>query len=248
MRRLLPTYDEDLTDADLLAAYAYPPTPDGGRWLRANMVSTADGAATADGVSHGISGDADRRLFLLQRGLADAVVVGARTVRVEGYGPGRPREEFAELRKAAGQAPAPAVAVITNSLDLDFGSALFTDAVTPTIVITGEAAPADRLDAARAAGEVLVAGAGMVDLTCAIEALSARGHRRLLCEGGPHLLAQLAGAGLLDELCLTVSPLLVGGTAPRVLTGAGPAEPARLRIGHVLEEDAFLFLRYGVAR
>jgi len=246
MRRLLPTYAEDLTDEDVLAAYAYPPTPDGGRWLRANMVSTADGAATADGVSGAISGDADRRVFGVLRGLADVVVVGARTVRVEGYGPARPREEFAELRRTAGQAPAPAIAIITNSLDLDFSSALFTDTAVPTIVVTGEAAPAGRLRAAQAVGDVVVAGGGMVELTRAVEALAERGYRRLLCEGGPHLLAQVAGAALLDELCLTVSPLLAAGTASRVLTGAGPAEPVPLRIGHALEQDAYLFLRYEV--
>jgi len=246
MRRLLPTYAEDLTDADLLAAYAYP--ADGGRWLRANMVSTADGAATADGVSRLVSGEADRRLFMLLRALADVVVVGAQTVRAEGYGPGRAREGFAKLRRAAGQAPAPVIAVVSSSLNLDFGSALFTEAVTRTIVITGEAAPVDRLAAARDVADVVVAGGGMVDLTRAVDELSARGHRRLLGEGGPHLLAQLADAGLLDELCLTVSPLLLGGTAPRILTGAGLAEPAPLRIGHVLEEDGYLFLRYELGR
>src|SRR5919109_236792 len=114
MRRLLPTYLENLTDSDLLTAYAYPEPVAGGRWLRANMVSTADG------VSHGVSGEADRRLFLMLRALADVVVVGASTVRVEGYGPGRPREEYAELRRAAGQPTAPTIAVVTNSLNLDF--------------------------------------------------------------------------------------------------------------------------------
>jgi len=248
MRRLLPTYAEDLTDADLLTAYAYPEVADGGRWLRANMVSTADGAATADGVSGAISGDADRRVFGVLRGLADVVVVGARTVRVEGYGPGRAREEFAKLRKAAGQPPAPAIAVVTNSLDLDFRSALFTEPVVPTIVITGEAAPADRLRAARAVGDVVVVGGGMVELPRAIQAMTERGYRRMLCEGGPHLLAQVAGAGLLDELCLTVSPLLAAGTAGRIVTGAGTAEPLPLRIGHALEQDEYLFLRYEVSR
>ena len=158
MRQLLPTDAPDLADADLLAAYAYPSMSDGGWWLRANMVSTADGAATVGGVARGISGAADRRLFHLLRGLADAVVVGARTVRVEGYGPGRAREEYAAARRAAGQAPAPVIAVVSNSLHLDFGSRLFTEAVTPTIVITSEVAPADRLATARSVAEGVAAG------------------------------------------------------------------------------------------
>jgi riboflavin biosynthesis pyrimidine reductase len=248
MRRLLPTYVENLTDADLLAAYRYPQPAERARWVRANMVSTVDGAATADGVSHGVSGEADRRLFLVLRALADVVVVGARTVRVEGYGPGRPREEYAELRRAADQPPAPAIAVVSNSLDLDFSSKLFTEAVTPTIVITAEVAPPDRLDQARAAGDVIVAGASMVDLTQALDELEKRGHRRILSEGGPHLLAQLTDAGLLDELCLTVSPLLTAGAASRILTGTPLGAPAPLHLGHVLEQHGFLFLRYTVAR
>jgi riboflavin biosynthesis pyrimidine reductase len=248
MRRLLPTPAEDLTDADLLAAYAYPELADGGRWVRTNMVSTVDGSATAGGVSRGLSGAADRRLFTLLRGLADVIVVGARTVRVEGYGPARPREEFAELRRAADQAPAPVIAVVSSSLNLDFSSTLFTEALTPTIVITGEAAPVDRLAAARGVADVVIAGSAKVDLTEALAKLAKRGHRRLLSEGGPHLLAQLADAALLDELCLTVSPLLLGGTAPRILTGDGLAEPAALRLGHVLEEDGYLFLRYVITR
>jgi riboflavin biosynthesis pyrimidine reductase len=248
MRRLLPTYRDDLTDADLLAAYAYPQPLQGTRWLRANMVSTVDGAATADGVSHGVSGDADRRLFRLLRGLADVVMVGASTVRVEGYGPGRAREEFAELRRAGGQGPAPAIAVVSNSLDLDFNSHLFTEALTPTILITAEVAPADRLEAARDVADVVVAGSSMVDLVRALEELEKRGHSRMLSEGGPHLLAQLLDAGLLDELCLTLSPLLAGGVASRILTGAPPDRPAQLQFGHVLEQEGYLFLRYTVAR
>jgi riboflavin biosynthesis pyrimidine reductase len=248
MRQLLPTDAPDLADADLLAAYAYPSIADGGWWLRANMVSTVDGAATAGGVSHGVSGEADRRLFLLLRGLADLVVVGARTVRVEGYGPGRPYQPVADLRRAAGQPPAPTIAVVSNSLDLDFSSTLFTDSLTPTIVVTADVAPADRLLAARRAGEVVIAGDAMVDVGEALAELAKRGHRRMLSEGGPHLLAQLADAGLLDELCLTISPLLAAGAASRILTGAPLGELAPMRVGHVLEQDGYLFLRYLASR
>jgi riboflavin biosynthesis pyrimidine reductase len=135
--------------------------------------------------------------------------------------------------------------VVTNSVDLDFDSTLFTQAVTPTILITCAAAAPERLAAARAAGaDVAIAGGAMVEFPLAVKALQERGLRRMLCEGGPHLLAQVAAAGTLDELCLTMSPLLTAGMAPRILTGAGPTQPLRLRIRHVLEEDGYLFLRY----
>jgi riboflavin biosynthesis pyrimidine reductase len=174
--------------------------------------------------------------------------VGARTVRIEGYGPARPHEAYAARRQAAGQPPAPTIAVISNSLDLDFSSRLFTEALMPTVVVTAQVAPPERLAAASTAGEVVVAGDSKVDLSVALTELARRGHRRMLCEGGPHLLAQATEAGLLDELCLTLSPLLAAGTASRILTGATLTELAPLQLGHVLEEDGYLFLRYLLAR
>ncbi|MFI0899628.1 dihydrofolate reductase family protein [Streptomyces sp. NPDC020983] len=235
----------------LAEVYAYPASVAGGRaWLRANMVGSLDGAAVADGKSAPLSSPADMRIFGVLRALADVVVVGAETARREGYRPARARKEFAARRAAAGQAAAPAIAVVTRGLDLDFGSPLFRDPVVPTLVLTGAAAPRERLVAARAAGaEVVVAadpagdGAG-VDPLRAVAELAARGLPRLLHEGGPRLLAQFAAAGAVDELCLTVAPLLTGGGAPRIMNGPAVPGPARFAPGSVLEEDGFLFTRY----
>ncbi|MBM7172670.1 dihydrofolate reductase family protein, partial [Streptomyces sp. G44] len=126
---------------ELADAYAYPAEPPSGpvTWLRANMVSTLDGAAQHDGRSQPISNDTDMRIFGTLRALADAVVVGAETVRAEGYRPARAREAFAARRAAAGQTPAPAIAVVSASLDLDFSLPLFTGPLTPTLVVTGAA-------------------------------------------------------------------------------------------------------------
>ncbi|MFE9093552.1 pyrimidine reductase family protein [Streptomyces sp. NPDC007264] len=264
MRRLFPVTDEtaalsaarpggDLVDREwtleeLAAAYAYPEPAPGGRepWLRANMVSTLDGAAQHEGRSQPISGATDMRIFGTLRGLADVVIVGAETVRQEKYRPARAREGFAELRKAAGQGPAPAIAVVSASLELDFSLPLFTSPLVPTLLLTGAAAAPDRVAAAERAGaRVLIAGDGMgVEPARAVRALAELGMTRLLTEGGPRLLGQLVAAGVLDELCLTVSPMLTAGDAQRIAGGPSVAVPKRFTLAALLEEEGFLFGRY----
>jgi riboflavin biosynthesis pyrimidine reductase len=233
---------------DLAARYAYPAEltrP----WVRANMIESADGAAEVDGLSGGLSGPADREVFGVLRALADVVLVGAGTARAEKYRPARVRPQWAGLR--SGRPAAPPVAVLTGRLDLDLGSPLIAEAAADarTIVITSGAAPADRRAAAGALTDVIIAGERQVDLAAAIGELAARGYRRILAEGGPHLLSQLAGAGLLDELCVTVSPVLAGGQAGRIVQGPpGGATPARLHLAHVLADGSYLFCRYLVSR
>lgn len=245
MRQLIPPPVRD-HEPDLSEAYAYP---DGARrWLRANMVSSADGAAQADGVSAGLSGPPDKKLFRVLRALADVVLVGASTVRTEGYGSAAvAREEFQEARAAAGQTPAPAIVVVSAGLDLDFGSRLFTEAATPTVVVTVEDAPPERLAAARAVSEVILAGTGLVDLALGVDLLAESGRGRILCEGGPRLLAGLAAAGRLDELCLAVSPLFTAGPAKRIADGPEIDPNLPLVLHSLLTEDGFLFARYTVA-
>lgn len=276
MRRLFPVTDQTTEAGDrewslddLADAYAYPergPAAGGegdvqgspgagaaearsagaGVWLRANMVSSLDGAAQHDGRSQPISSDADMRIFGTLRGLADAVVVGAETVRTEGYRPARARDVFAERRAAAGQGPAPAIAVVSASLNLDFSLPLFTEPLVPTLVLTGAAASPERVrEAERAGAEVVVAGDGPgVEPARAVHALAERGLVRLLTEGGPRMLGQFAAAGVLDELCLTVSPTMTVGDAQRIAGGPVLADPARFALDSVLEEAGFLFTRY----
>jgi riboflavin biosynthesis pyrimidine reductase len=244
-----PSADRPWTPEELADAYAYPAAAAGGApgpWLRANMVASLDGAAHHGGRSQPLSSDADMRIFGVLRALADVVVVGAETVRQEGYRPARRREVFAARREAAGQGPAPAVAVVSASLDLDFSLPLFTEPLVPTLVLTGAAAPADRQAAARAAGAVVVhAGEGAgADPARVPGLLAEHGHTRLLTEGGPRLLGGFAAAGVLDELCLTVSPRITAGGASRILDGPGFETPVEYDLLSVLEEDGFLFTRY----
>ncbi|MGW0707215.1 pyrimidine reductase family protein [Streptomyces sp. NPDC002643] len=240
--------DREWSLGELAAAYAYPEPPEGGGgvWLRANMVSTLDGAAQHGGKSRPISTETDMRIFGTLRGLADVVLVGAETVRQEVYRPARAREAFAKARRAAGQGPAPAVAVVSASLELDFSLPLFTSPLVPTLVLTGAAAAPDRIAAAERAGaRVVVAGDGMgVDPARAVRALADLGLTRLLSEGGPRLLGQLIAADVLDELCLTVSPMLTAGTAQRIAGGPSVPVPKRFELVSLLEEAGFLFGRY----
>lgn len=237
--------DRDWELLEIADAYAYPEPGEEG-WLRANMVSSLDGAAYHEGRSQALSSAADMRIFGVLRALADVVVVGAETVRLEGYRPARARAEFAARREAAGQGPAAAIAVVSASLELDFGLPLFTDPVVPTLLLTGAGAPADRRSAAEAAGvRVVTAGDGTrVDPLRIKPELARLGHTRLLCEGGPRLLGRLTAAGAVDELCLTVAPRLVAGEASRVTNGPQLPAPVDLRLESVLEEAGFLFTRY----
>jgi len=237
VRRLLPLPPAE--DVDLHEAYGYPADRP---WVRANMVSSADGAAAVDGRSGMLTGAADKRVFRALRGLADVVLVGAGTVRSEGYRPIRAYPASQEHRAALGQPPAPALAVVTGRIDLDLDGPLFTAADARTIVITCAAADPGQLTLARERAEVVVTGADTVDLAGAVAALGDRGLGRILCEGGPRLLGQVAAAGLLDELCLTVSPLMVAGGGPRI--AQGPAASVGLRLQGLLEEDGILFTRY----
>ncbi|GAA3294204.1 pyrimidine reductase family protein [Streptomyces cinereospinus] len=195
MRRLFPVTDATADPAgrewdlaELAEAYAYPEPGPGERvaWLRANMVSTLDGAAQHDGKSQPISNATDMRIFGTLRALADVVVVGAETVRQEGYRPARVRAEFAARREAAGQGPVPAIAVVSAGLDLDFSLPLYTSPVVPTLILTGASAAPDRVAAAEKAGaRVVVAGDGVgVEPARTVRELAALGHTRLLTEGG----------------------------------------------------------------
>jgi len=245
MRVLLPSpvpadaAAAELDDHALAGLYAYP----GPHWLRANMVASADGAGFLEGRTAALSTPGDMRLFGLLRVLADVVLVGAGTARVEEYKPARRRPALEDLR--AGRPPAVPIAVVSRKLDLDFATPLFAEAPRDarTIVITCAGAPDDRLAAAARAADVIVAGEMAVDLREAQTALRDRGLGRVLCEGGPHLLSQLAAEGLLDELCLTVTPVLAGPGPARVVAGAPfPARP--MTLAHALTEHGELFCRY----
>lgn len=236
--------------AEVAALYRTDPRPGapGTPWLRANMIASADGAAALDGRTGGLGGPADRMVFNVLRSLADVILVGAGTVRDERYKPVSPAQVWAGLRDD--RPPTPPVAIVSASLDLSSCGPLMSDFPphAQTIVITTAESAARAPAGATGKARVVVAGEGRVDITQAVAALVSLGHREILTEGGPQLLAQLTHAALLDELCLTTSPVLAAGSASRILTSSGPSEheaPAvRLELLHVLTDAGFLLSRY----
>ena len=232
--RLWPDPAEQLTDDALLADVDH-----GG--VRVNFVSSVDGAATRDGRSGGLSGPADQRFFELLRRVCDVVLVGAGTVRDEGYRAMRVSDASTAWRMAHVRGEHPVFAIVTSSLELDPASGIFTNAPVRPIIITTERATGK----ARFAdvSDVVVAGGSKVDGALAIDALRERGLTRILCEGGPSLFGSLLAADVVDELCVTVEPTLEAGDARRIAHGDLPA-PRSLSLATALRSGDTLLLRY----
>lgn len=232
---------------DLLDLYVVDREPvDGGTWVMANMVGGLDGSAAVGGRVGALSDDTDALLFRAMRSVADIVLVGAETARREGYGPVRLTDDLVAGRVAAGLAPTPPIAVVSRSLRLDWDMPLFAEGGdgARAIVITCGAADPDLVARAEAVADVVIAGDAAVEPAAAVDALHDRyGARLALCEGGPTLLGQVAAAGLLDELCLTISPVLGGDPLPVSVTPEG-AGLVPMRLAHVAEAHGSLYLRY----
>lgn len=246
VHRLLPTPVElsSLTDTELERLYDYP--PDLARpWVQVNFVSSADGAVSVSDRSAGLSHPADKRVFGLGRDLADVILVGAGTARAERYRGVKAHELRLERRRRLGLSELPPIAVVTGRCDLTPDDPLVTDTIVPPLVLTTQRAPRHRKDALTEAGvDVIEAGEETVDPRLALAALDERGLRRVDCEGGPRLFAALVAADLVDQLCLTIAPLLAGAGADRIVTGVPSPLPRSLRLASVLHEDGFLMLRY----
>ncbi len=242
VRQLLPS-PADEVDPGRAHAEARRPAPADRPWLLVNMVASIDGATAVDGVSGGLGGPADKAVFSAIRAVADVILVAAGTARAEDYGPPRTSEARRAERVARGQTPYPRLALVTRSLDLDPASPMFTEAPEPPLVLTVADVAADRLAALDGLAEVVTVGERSVEPAAALAALHERGHRVVLAEGGPGLNGQLVAAGLVDELNVSVAPLLVGGDSARLAHGpAGTPEP--LTLAHLWEADGLLFARY----
>lgn len=224
-----------LTNDELAHAYAYPPGL-GQPYVRVNFVSSVDGAASSGGKSAALGSEADRRVFGLLRELCEVVVVGAGTARAENYRGAR--------RPSRVTGSPPRIAVVTARGDLDPAAPLFTDTAVPPLVITANACPPEARDRLRAAGaEVVVLDSDRVSADGLLATLDAQGLRRVLCEGGPRLFGDLIAADGVDEMCLTVSPVLAGGDSLRVSHGP-PGDLRGMRLVGALSDQDVLLLRY----
>lgn len=234
-----PSAGRTLDDDDLADLYATGPDPT----LRVNFVASLDGAVTLDGYSAGLSGPADKRVFAVLRMRCDALVVAAGTLRHEGYRALRLDERRRAWRRRHGLSEYPRLVVVSRSLDLDPAQAAFADAPVRPLVATVAQAPAGRRAALAGVAEVVSLGEERVEPGLLLATLHGQGFGQLLCEGGPVLFGALAGAGVVDEVCLTVSPLLAGPAAGRIIAG-GPAAVQAMTLRHALIADGNLMLRY----
>jgi riboflavin biosynthesis pyrimidine reductase len=236
-----------LVVTDPLAPYAQVDRtrPGGGCWVMGHMVGGLDGSAAIGGRVGELSTAPDAKLFVLMRALADIVLVGAQTVRAERYGPVRLPPERVAARRAAGRPGTPPVAIVSRSLNLDWSARVFAEAPpeSRTLVITCAEADAGRLERARQVADVVVAGADRVDPEQAAGRLAELGYQVVLCEGGPTWLGELVAADRLDELCLTIAPLMGGDPLPVSVSPPG-SRLAHFALRQVIRDSDTLFLRY----
>ena len=245
MRQVWPPQDAGALDDDEMEELYRYPAP---KWLVVNFVSSADGAVALHGRAVDLSNEPDQRVLRLGSDLADVLLVGATTAMVEHFRGVHPDVQTAARRKRHGLAPVPPTAVVTTGRTLPADAPVITEARVPSIVITTASAPERKREAwADAGATVLVTGENTVDLRAAVDALAARGLGRVDSEGGPHLFGSLLAAGLVDELRLTVSPVLVSGVAGRIATGVD-IDPSRLELMSVLAESDTLLTRYRLRR
>lgn len=214
---------EGVIDAEGLAlAYAYPELAGAQTWVRTNFVSTLDGAATGeDGRSGSINTQADRDVFGLLRALADVILIGAGTARAEAYQRAAVRAPWQHLRR--GRPAHPTMAVVSRAGNVPPLLSQPREDSGDVLLITCARARDESIHLARSTlGEdhVIVAGEDAVDLVEAVNSLADRGLRRILCEGGPHLMRDLTASGCVDELCLTITPTLVAGDHRNITAGA----------------------------
>ncbi|MEI6361391.1 MAG: GNAT family N-acetyltransferase [Actinomycetes bacterium] len=231
------------TDLDAIALARAYPWPADRAWLRAMMVLTLDGAvAGADGRSGSISSPFDQRVLAEARRLSDAILIGAGTLRAERYKPMKARDDAQVERASLGLAEAPVLAVLSGSLDLPWSDPLFAESARRPIVFTTAGHENADLEAAQAAADVVVLPGVRDVATECVEELHKRGLMRIVCEGGVRLLAGVAAAGLIDEVDLSLSPLLAAGG--QVHVGPPVPSPVRYALVQTLQHDGFLFTRY----
>lgn len=244
MRQLLPTPLDPVDPLDLYPADHRAPV-EGRPWVMVNMIASADGATAVDGLSGALGGPADKAVFRAIRASCDVVLVGSATADAERYRMPSASPETTPVRAAAGRSPAPALALVTASGKIDPTLPAFAERaaeVAPPLVIAGQDADADALDALDA--EVIRVDRPTPEPAAILSVLGERGHTVVLAEGGPRFNGYLQTAGVIDELCLSLSPTLAGGGSARIVAGGADDQVAGLRLERVLEEDGLLFTRY----
>ena len=241
LTRLLPAPGPVAAEDALAPAWSAGSAPH----VRVNMVASIDGAASIGGRVGALTGPADQALLHVLRSLCDVLLVGAATVRAEGYGPIEVLPELAARRRELGLTAAPRLAILSRAVDLDLASPVFTGPGERPLLLTTAMASSARLAEARAVADVVVVGERWAGLPAVIGLLGGLGLPRILSEGGPRLLAGLFADDLVDELCLAISPLVTAGSELRITNGPTLPRPMPMHLDAAFTAgDGFLFTRY----
>jgi riboflavin biosynthesis pyrimidine reductase len=216
---------------------------DAPRGVRANMVTSVDGAGAFAGRTKAISSAADQMVLGQLRRYADAVMVGSATVQAEGYGPVRLDAGAQDERTSVGYAAVPPLVVVTARAALPATLKIF-NAEGPRPIVATLQRSADAAAELRDIADVIIVGDDVIDPGALIAELARRGMHRVLCEGGPYLLSTLIEQDLVDDMCLTVSPYLAGSQPTTPQPASALPAPSRLTLRHVLTHDDLLYLRY----
>jgi riboflavin biosynthesis pyrimidine reductase len=211
--------------------------------LRANFIASLDGAASFGGLSGPLNNAADKQVFDTLRMLSDVVLIGAGTLRTEGYGPLILDDQAVAWRVEHGLTAQPVLAIVSARLELDPGSDVFKKAPVRPLVFMHRGFHAGPGGELAGVADVEICGERSLDVAAMWAALIRRGLTQVLTEGGPHLFGSLAAADALDELCLTLSPVLAGGGAGRITAGSEHGLQA-MRLAHVLTAGDMLMFRY----
>ena len=244
VQQILPTWIEDVDPLDLYLEDPRP-TPSNRPWVMVNMIASLDGATAIKGLSGDLGGPADSAVFRAVRASCDWILVASATANAESYGTAKRNEAAVERRLASGRSAVPRLAIVTARGTIDPTiPALDRDIADQerTLVITGEQADPDRLAALNA--EIAHLPMPRPQPGAVLSELHRRGAAVVLCEGGPTWNGQMVAAGLVDEMCVSISPILAGGTSSRIVAGAEQAIPAQMHLSRVLTEDDLLFARY----
>ncbi|PRA12771.1 hypothetical protein CQ010_02635 [Arthrobacter sp. MYb211] len=241
MRELLPSNMPEVGDTYLLERYAASQRP----FVRFNFVSSIDGSAQSDGLSGGLGSAGDGRIFSLLRRLADVILVGAGTVRAEGYAGALIGDEDISWREARGLSAQPVLAIVSHGLHLEPDDEVFTLSPVPVLVFTSVQVTEEHRS--RFASHVELVEVAEADRGCdpqeIVADLLARGLGFIHAEGGPHLLGQFIAADRLDSMCVSYSPMLLAGSGQRIAHGPRQAALA-MKIHSLFEEESMLFCDY----
>jgi len=241
LEQVFPRPLVDPSDEQLLALYSAGRTRT--PWVSFNFVTSLDGAASLNGLSGQLGNVTDQRIFHLMRRHADVLVVGAQTVRAEGYGGNLLNEAARQWRLDRGMSAHPPLAIVSGSLNLDPAHEAFTRAPVRPLVLTLASAPQRRRAELSQVADVVLVGEAELDVRLLLAELGRRGMHQVHSEGGPTLLGSFQAADAVDELALTLSPFLVGGPAGRIANTPAQAQHG-MELAHILREDSMLFLRY----